>query len=33
LTLNICEMAADSHSYYGRRIVNRTDAFKRYHFQ
>jgi len=34
LTLNISEMAKKyRHSYYGRRIGNRAQAFKWYHFQ
>ena len=33
LTLNISKMAADTASYYGRRIGNRTQALKWYHFQ
>ena len=34
LTLNISEIAKKyGHSYYGKRIGNRTQAFKWYHFQ
>ena len=33
LTLNISKMAEDTASYYRRRIGNRTQAFKWYHFQ